>query len=324
MFFLNFLGEKRETESEAAIRLETLCYRNMALGILVGVAAVTMLVVGLTTRNVDVNFALGCVVLVVVVGSLLRFLRPFKVAKVAAFKMLESALAISIEGATFYFFTDGPEAFPGGPNFSPWFYSSGIGMLNDTVTIIGILAAYRWGRNLRYHSLIYIPNVMWICLGLTSLLVYTRYNLVLGIPDVSFMIVSTILRSIVTNWMFVPSFMIITQCCPPGQEASLFALLAGASNLGSALGDVFGSFLLARLGVRPHGGPGDAEQFKNLWIAALVQALLPLITLALVPWMIPNVLPTERILTAQEEAEASSQPQRRSLVDGDAAAGSRA
>merc|ERR1712048_433327 len=64
----------------------------------------------------------------------------------------------------------------------------------------------------------------------------------------------------------MPSVMIMSRLCPRGLEATMFALLASASNLGSNISNYSGAFLLDVLGVRPNGGKNESDQFENLWL----------------------------------------------------------
>ncbi len=76
----------------------------------------------------------------------------------------------------------------------------------------------------------------------------------------------------------------------------MYALLAGCHNVGIAVAAYNGAFLLDRLGVQPRGADNESNVFEHLWIAAIIQAIAPALTLTVLPYMIPNARQTDRIL----------------------------
>ena len=50
-----------------------------------------------------------------------------------------------------------------------------------------------------------------------------------------------------------PGVVILSQLCPPGLEATMYALLAGCHNLGGAIASSTGAWVLQVLSVQPSG-----------------------------------------------------------------------
>eukprot|EP00971_Amphidinium_carterae_P261862 5194410-Amphidinium_carterae.1 len=123
----------------------------------------------------------------------------------------------------------------------------------------------------------------------------------MGVPDQVFVLTGTVLHNVVDRWTTVPGTILLSQLCPSGREATMMALLAGSYNLGRAMASVLGACLLEYLEVSPDGTEADAGKFEWLWVAALVQAVGPLLTLTLVPAMIPDL--SQRGL-AEDDGEA--------------------
>ncbi len=88
----------------------------------------------------------------------------------------------------------------------------------------------------------------------------------------------------------------MSQLCPNGVEATMYALLAGASNLGNALAAYEGAYVLDALGVTPNGSPNEGAKFDNLWIAAVLAAMGPCVPLLFLPFLIPDARQTDRLL----------------------------
>merc|ERR1719443_1872436 len=84
----------------------------------------------------------------------------------------------------------------------------------------------------------------------------------------------------------------MSQLCPKGMEATMFALLAGCHNLGALISDFFGAFVLQALSVDPAGLSDEGVQFDNLWKASLISSFLPMMPIVLIPWLIPDAQQT--------------------------------
>merc|ERR1719399_407341 len=127
-----------------------------------------------------------------------------------------------------------------------------------------------------------------------QILVYTRWNLVLGIPDRVFMLGETVMGSLVGQWMWIPGTVLLSQCCPKGLEATMYALLAGTINLGETLASYNGAYMLHNYHISPDGSKGEGEMFSHIWQASLTTTVLSLVTTCMLPFFIPNATQTER------------------------------
>ncbi|CAJ1443684.1 unnamed protein product [Effrenium voratum] len=205
-----------------------------------------------------------------------------------AFFVLQSTSTISVDGGAFYFFTDDSSSYPMGPHFSVWFYTTGLGMAASAFGIFGLWIYNRYMSDWTYRGLLIISNLLWSLVSLLSVLEFTRRNRdLLGIPDTAFVLIATVLQSMVSRWAYVPGGLLLCQVCPEGLESTMFALLGGCHNLGRAVASILGTgtYLLAFLGVEPDGTQHDRHCFDRLWMAAVLQALAPLVTLCLIPRM---------------------------------------
>mmetsp|Transcript_29875 Transcript_29875/g.76735 ORF Transcript_29875/g.76735 Transcript_29875/m.76735 type:complete len:564 (+) Transcript_29875:115-1806(+) len=307
---LNYIGDKPVPPEEAAQRRAFLWNEQPELLTLVAimtVGTIFMIVVGLTSGNVWINLAVALTVGFLVIFAIAMLTRP-EIGATNSFFCIQAMMAISIEGATFYFFTDTREQYPEGPHFSIWFYTSVTGIVASIFGLIGMALYTQYGKNLRYRPLIVITNLIWCVLNLVCILVYTRDNVRLGIPDELFIMSSTVLHAVVHQWMYLPGIVLLSQQCPKGLEALMYALIASSHNLGHSVSNYIGAALLVYLGVTPDGSRNESAKFKNLWIAALVQALLPAVTLILAQWLVPNALQTERLITKHVTSATAGSP----------------
>ncbi|CAK0795992.1 unnamed protein product [Prorocentrum cordatum] len=83
-----------------------------------------------------------------------------------------------------------------------------------------------------------------------------------------------------------------------GMESTLYALLAGCYNFGSTVGSNCGALLLESFGVNPSGAEAESDEFQNLWKAALVVSVLPLLTVALIFALVPAASQSESLVGA--------------------------
>jgi len=293
----NSLGE---TKYEATQRE---AWELVLLAILMGFGSLTFAAISMADVSLMAKFSVAIIAASVNVTAFHVFLRP-DIAKMNTFFFVQTALAISTEGATFYFFTDSPDQYPGGPHFTTTFYATWMGFAGIISNIIGVYLYYQWMSNWKYHGLLIFGNLLFSALAFFSIIIQLRWNVAWGIPDHFFAIAGASLQHIVSQWMWVPGMLLLSQLCPPGQEATMFALLAGCHNMGNGMGQIAGALVLDSLGVSPNGGINEGAKFDNLWIATCIQSFVPLLTILAVPWMIPDAKQTDILSNKQATADS--------------------
>ena len=77
---------------------------------------------------------------------------------------------------------------------------------------------------------------------------------------------------------FMPVLVLAARLCPPGVEATLFALLMSVFNIAGAVSQELGAILTHWMGVTP-------ENFENLWLLVLVTNLSTLLPLPFIGWL---------------------------------------
>lgn len=304
---LNWMEEKKLTQDQIAKQRAKLWEQKelLFLVMLTGAATLTLVGVGLLQDSVWVNLAVACVSAVVVVFFFTVLLKPV-IGKMNCFFFIQTCFVVDISGATFYFFTDTQRQYPEGPHFSKIFFASVLGVFVAILNLIGMWTYNRYMKVWRYHSLFIFANLLVCVVNLLALCVYTRFNLSLGVPDSFFVLGTWGAWAIVHMWMWIPGVVLLSQLCPQGVEATMYALLAGCHNLGLSTASYLGACLLKALEIAPTGAANEGHQFDNLWVAALVQAVAPMMTLVLLPYMIPNALQTEKLLDSEASATEGS------------------
>lgn len=265
------------------------------LCILMFTGTLTLTYVGIVYESVKVNAVVALVFAVIMLVAFSLVLRPI-VAKVNAFFLIQTSLGFSIGGASFYFYTDTPEQFPEGPHFSIEFFTSVLGVVGSICSLAGIWSYQKYMRHWTYQRLLMMTNIVLSILSFTDVMLFTRLNVRMGIPDHAFVLGSSVLTTVVGQWMWMPGVVILSQLCPPGMEATMYALLAGCHNLGNTIASNCGALALELLNCQPSGDDNESAQFKYLWVGSLISTIMPTLTLALLPWLIPDAAQTDKIL----------------------------
>lgn len=306
---LNYFEEVRLTEHARRQMWDYFMRQKEIIGlcILMFVATIFLTIVGAGTNSHTVQFAAAVLVLVVLLPSFHVVLRP-EIAKVNTFFVLQAAFGVGIGGATFYFYTDRPDQFPEGPHFSVWFFTTALGLVSSFMSLVGLATYSRYMKSWSYRSLTLFSNVVVACLSLLDMLMYTRMNRRLGIPDVAFVLGSSVSTIVVRQWQWMPGIVLLSQLCPTGMEATMYALLAGCSNIGNTIADYTGAFVLSRLHVHPTGAADEGHQFEHLWVASCIASLLPALTIGLIPYLIPDAKQTDRLLLEEPTSAIVGSP----------------
>jgi hypothetical protein len=217
-------------------------------------------------------------------------------AKVNAFFLIQTSVGMSVGGASFYFFTDTAAEYPEGPHFSMEFLTTVMGTVGTVCSMVGIYSYQKCVSTWSYRSLLWMTNIIAAVLSVSDFMLFTRLNVRLGLPDHGFVLGSSVLGSIIGQWMWMPGIVIMSQLCPKGMEATMYALLAGCHNLGNTISASTGALLLEYLECQPSGAANESKQFEHLWVGSALSSLLPLVTCALIPWLIPDAKQTDKLL----------------------------
>jgi len=287
------------------------------LSLVMSVGTLTLSFVGIAKHDVRLNAAVSLVVAIVALLSFSFLLRP-EIAKVNAFFLIQTSATFQVSGASFYFYTDTKDQFEHGPGFSVRFYASALPTAGAVFSLVGIFLYQRHASEWKYRSLLIVSNMLVAMLSLSDTILFAGINRRYGIPDEFFVLGASVLTDMVKQWQFIPGIVIISQVCPKGMEAIMYSLLAGCHNLGSTVATTGGAFVLELLECRPSGRPNETDEFKNLWLASAISVVLPVATVLLIPWLIPDAKQTDRLIKDGEHRAATQGSLFRRLMGWDA------
>jgi len=266
--------------------------------------SVALSATGVLCTSHSIHCAAALTVMAVMLLCFQLVLRP-EIARVITFFALQASCSVSISGATFYFYTDQPWQYHNGPNFSVNFFASALGTGAAIVSLLGLGIYTVHMKAWRFRQILMLSNALMALMALMDAATFRRLNIAFGIPDTIFVLGSSVSSLVIRQWQWIPGIVMMSQLCPLGMEATMFALLAGCANVGTQVADYVGAFILDYFEVHPSGLRGEGHQFDNLWKASLVCTAFHILTMAILPFTIPDVKQTGNKLLLGKPASAT-------------------
>lgn len=187
----------------------------------------------------------------------------------AAFLFLWQATPNS-ESAFFFFTTNEL-------GFRPEFLGR-VRLVTSVAALVGIWIFQRYLKGVAIRRIFFWSTLLSTGLGMTTLLLVTHANRVLGIDDHWFSLGDSLILTVMGQIAYMPVLVLAARLCPPGIEATLFALLMSVSNLAGLLSHESGALLMQWLGV-------SDTNFELLWLLVVITNLSTLLPLPLVRWL---------------------------------------
>ncbi len=174
-------------------------------------------------------------------------------------------------GSAFFYFTTNELGF--GPEFL-----GRVQLVTSIASLVGVWFFQRFLKTVPFRIIFGWTTVLATVLGMTTLLLVTHTNRALGIDDHWFSLGDSLILAVMGRIAFMPVLVLAARLCPPGIEATLFALLMSVENLGGILSRQLGALLTYWMGI-------TATNFDNLWLLLLITNLSNLLPLPLLRWL---------------------------------------
>eukprot|EP00467_Chlorarachnion_reptans_P018669 CAMPEP_0114498912 /NCGR_PEP_ID=MMETSP0109-20121206/7131_1 /TAXON_ID=29199 /ORGANISM="Chlorarachnion reptans, Strain CCCM449" /LENGTH=627 /DNA_ID=CAMNT_0001676433 /DNA_START=27 /DNA_END=1910 /DNA_ORIENTATION=+ len=230
------------------------------------------------TVKASVTFGIAIFVVAPSVWIFLGKVSPV-LARAATFIFLRGALQPSTFVLKYWYLRNDANCAKGFPCLSAEF----IGWM-DTVgylfMFLGTVFYQKIFRTWSYRSTFALAQVLMTAFSLLDIFWVTRSNLKIGMPDEAFLFGSEVLEPILRRLSHMPMLILAAKLCPPGVEATLFALNMSLSNFGELVGMYLGSALLEMLGVK-------RGEFNNLELYIIIRSLAKLLPVFLIKFLVP-------------------------------------
>jgi len=168
--------------------------------------------------------------------------------------------------------------------FSPEFFGR-LALISHLSGIAGVLFFRKVLIAMPLRTLFFWIVVASVVLSLPSLgLVYGWYHF-FGVSPQFFAMADTLVTGPLSEIGFLPLLVLVARICPKGIEATMFAVLASLMNIGLAVSDMGGAYLVSLFDIRQALDPLGANYAHLdavLWIAIL-SSFLPLPLLRFLP-----------------------------------------
>ncbi|MEB3281854.1 MAG: folate/biopterin family MFS transporter [Lyngbya sp.] len=163
--------------------------------------------------------------------------------------------------------------------FQPEFLGR-VRLVTSIASLVGVLLFQRFFKTIPFRKIFTWSTILSAVLGMTMLLLVTHANRAIGIEDHWFSLGDSLILTVMGQVAYMPVLVLAARLCPPGVEATLFALLMSIYNMAGLLSHESGALLTHLLGVTEH-------QFDNLWILVIMTNVSTLLPLMFLNWL-PN------------------------------------
>jgi folate/biopterin transporter len=174
------------------------------------------------------------------------------------------------ESSFFYFVTNDL-------GFQPEFLGR-VRLVSSLASLIGIWVFQHYLKAVPFRQIFGWTTLISSLLGLTTLLLVTHTNRLLGIDDHWFSLGDTLILTVMGQITFMPVLVLAARLCPPGVEATLFAMLMSVLNLAGLVSQEGGALLTHILGVNEHN-------FDKLWLLVTITNLGGIVPLIFLGWL---------------------------------------
>lgn len=173
--------------------------------------------------------------------------------------------------SAFFFFTTNELG------FEPEFLGR-VRLVTSIASLLGVWAFQRFLKTVPFRVIFGWSTVISAVLGLSTLLLVTHINRDLGISDKWFSLGDNLILTVMGQIAFMPVLVLAARLCPPGVEATLFALLMSVVNLAGLVSYETGAFLMHWFGI-------TENNFDNLALLIVITSVSTLLPLPLLGWL---------------------------------------
>lgn len=125
--------------------------------------------------SIGLLFGLAVGISAVVLCSFLYFMRP-EIAKPILFDFLLALSYVNLEGGYFYFYTNDEEKYVDGPNFTPFFYTAGLGLAAFAGVFVGYSTGEIYFKHYTYQQIVKFTLILRVFTALGIVPIVMRWT----------------------------------------------------------------------------------------------------------------------------------------------------
>jgi len=180
-------------------------------------------------------------------------------------------LATPSSDSAFFFFTTNEL------HFQPEFLGR-VRLVTSIASLVGIWIFQRFLKAVPFRVILGWSTVFSAAFGMTTLLLVTHANRALGIDDYWFSLGDSLILTVMGQIAHMPVLVLAARLCPPGVEATLFALLMSVHNLAALVSYELGALMMHWLHI-------TETNFDYLWLLVVIANLSTLLPLPFLNWL---------------------------------------
>jgi folate/biopterin transporter len=173
--------------------------------------------------------------------------------------------------SAFFFFTTNEL------HFEPEFLGR-VRLVTSIASLAGVWIFQRFLKTVPFRVIFGWSTVLSAVLGMTMLLLVTHTNRSLGIDDHWFSLGDSLVLTVMGQIAYMPVLILAARLCPPGVEATFFALLMSVSNLAGLLSYELGAGLMHLMGI-------TESNFDNLALLVIITNVSTVLPLPFLNWL---------------------------------------
>jgi len=162
-------------------------------------------------------------------------------------------------------------------HFQPEFLGR-VRLVTSFASLLGVWAFQRYFKTVPFRIMFSWGIFVSTALGMTTLLLVTHTNRLLGIDDHWFSLGDSLILTVIGQVVFMPVLVLSTKLCPSGIEATFFAVLMSVMNFGGTISYWLGSLMMKWLGITEY-------QFDSLWLLIIITNCTSLIPILFIKWL---------------------------------------
>ena len=265
--------------------------RNQRLAVLAGLMALASCGLTAVTLNnprplVKLGVAVGGSAALCVVAQKLL---PTRMARCNLYMFLASASHVSLGGALDYFYTAPKRCIEDAPHFSMTFYVTWSQLAGSLASLMAVAIFQGCLQNWRLRPLFWASTVIRCAAAGVDLIIVNRMNKQFGVPDeAAYMLGNNVASAVARQLDLMPAVVLTSKLCPPGMEATVYAILAGFQNFGGSVSAAVGSALTSEFGITADLEAGECSFDGLSSLIVLSHVVLPLLVVPLTFVLIPD------------------------------------
>ncbi len=173
--------------------------------------------------------------------------------------------------SAFFFFTTNEL------HFQPEFLGR-VHLVTSVAGLVGVWIFQSFLKTVPFRVIFGWSTVLSAVLGMSLLVLVTHTNRSVGIDDRWFSLSDSLILTLMGQIAYMPVLVLAARLCPPGVEATLFAVLMSVVNLARVVSQELGAVLTHWLGV-------TETNFDALWLLVIITNLSRLLPLLFLKWL---------------------------------------